>query len=143
MDKAMELLEQLANNLGVAVEYLWATLVKQQYVEGVTNIILAVFGIIAFVLIVICSSKIIEKINNKYKELVIDRRNNGTGYNGSYTLSSFEEDRYKNLSQSVPVIIVISACIIFILTAIFIIFGVQQLLNPDYFALKEILSSIQ
>lgn len=143
MDKAMELLEQLANNLGVAVEYLWATLVKQQYVEGVTNIILAVFGIIAFVLIVIYSSKIIEKINNKYKELVIDRRNNGTGYNGSYTLSSFEEDRYKNLSQSVPVIIVISACIIFILTAIFIIFGVQQLLNPDYFALKEILSSIQ
>ena len=77
------------------------------------------------------------------KELVIDRRNNGTGYNGSHTLSSFEEDRYKNLSQSVPVIIVISACIIFILTAIFIIFGVQQLLNPDYFALKEILSSIQ
>lgn len=51
MDKAMEMLEQLASQLGVAVEYLWTTLVKQQYVEGVTNIVMAVIGAIAIIVL--------------------------------------------------------------------------------------------
>ena len=74
MDKAMEMLEQLASQLGVAVEYLWTTLVKQQYVEGVTDIILSVFGIIVIVLLVIFAPKITKFASAKHKELANDRR---------------------------------------------------------------------
>lgn len=142
MDKAMEMLEQLASKLGVAVEYLWATLVKQQYVEGVTDIILSVFGIVVIVLLVIFAPKITKSASAKHKELANDRRKNGTGYDGSYSVSSFEEDHYRNLSQSVPTISIVIGCIVFVLTAMFLVFGVQQLLNPDYFALKEVLNTI-
>lgn len=142
MDKAMEMLEQLAIKLGVAVEYLWTTLVKQQYVEGVTDIILSVFGIIVIVLLVIFAPKITKSASAKHKELANDRRKNGTGYNGSYSESNFEEDHYRNLSQSVPIVSIVIGCIVLVLTAMFLVFGVQQLLNPDYFALKEVLNTI-
>ena len=142
MDKAMEMLEQLASKLGVAVEYLWTTLVKQQYVEGVTDIILSVFGIIVIVLLLIFAPKITKSASTKYKELANDRRKNGTGYNGSYSVSSFEEDHYRNLSQSVLTVSIVIGCIVLVLTAMFLVFGVQQLLNPDYFALKEVLNTI-
>lgn len=142
MDKVMEMLEQLASKLGVAVEYLWTTLVKQQYVEGVTDIILSVFGIIVIVLLVIFAPKITKSASAKHKELANDRRKNGTGYDGSYSVSSFEEDYYRNLSQSVPTVSIVVGCIVLVLTAMFLVFGVQQLLNPDYFALKEVLNTI-
>ena len=138
----MEMLEQLASKLGVAVEYLWTTLVKQQYVEGVTDIILSVFGIIVIVLLVIFAPKITKSASAKHKELANDRRKNGTGYDGSYSVSSFEEDYYRNLSQSVPTVSIVVGCIVLVLTAMFLVFGVQQLLNPDYFALKEVLNTI-
>ena len=112
MDKVMEMLEQLASKLGVAVEYLWTTLVKQQYVEGVTDIILSVFGIIVIVLLVIFAPKITKSASAKHKELANDRRKNGTGYDGSYSVSSFEEDYYRNLSQSVPTVSIVVGCIL-------------------------------
>lgn len=142
MDKAMELLEKLAEQLGVAVEYLWATLVRQQYVQGVTDIIIAVLSIIVIVLLAIYSPKITKGANSKYKELAEDRRKNGTGYAGSYSVSSCEEDLYRLLTKTVPVLSIIIGCIVFLLIVKFMVFGIQQLLNPDYFALKEILTTI-
>lgn len=142
MDKAMEMLKQLANKLGVTIEYLWTTLVKQQYVEGVTDIILSVFGIIVIVLLIIFAPKITKSASDKHKELANDRRKNGTGYNGSYSVSSYEEDHYRNLSQYVSIVSIVIGCIVLVLTAMFLVFGVQQLLNPDYFALKEVLNTI-
>lgn len=142
MDKAIELLENLAEQLGVAVEYLWATLIRQQYVQGVTDIIIAVFGIIVVVLLAIYAPKITKGTNNKYKALAEDRRKNGTGYEGSYDISSCEEDKYELLAKAVPVLSIIVGCIVFLLIVIFIVSGIQQLINPDYFALKEILNTI-
>lgn len=142
MDKAMEMLEQLASQLGVAVEYLWTTLVKQQYVEGVTNIVMAVIGAIAIIVLLRYLPRATKFFNSKYKELGEDRRKNGTGYNGSYSLSGFEEDFYGFLTKVVPIVGCIVIFIVVMSTVGDIKYGIQQLFNPDYFALREVLDTI-
>ena len=142
MDNVTKLLEQLANKLGVAVEYLWTTLIKQQYVEGITNIILSVFGVFIIIFLMIYTSKFTKRANDRYRELKEDRINNGSGHNGSYHVASFEEDKYFKLKESIPTYSIIVGSIVFVLTAIFIVCGIQQLLNPNYFALKDLLSVI-
>lgn len=142
MDKVMELLEQLASSLGVAVEYLWTTLVKQQYVEGVTNLAMAVVGIVIIIAIGCIVPRATKGLDNKYKELKSSRLENATGYNGSRYVSSMTEDTFNTLRFLVP----IAACIIMLVVFGCIVnnikFGIQQLLNPDYFALKEVLDTI-
>jgi amino acid permease len=142
MDKVMELLEQLANSLGVAVEYLWTTLVKQQYVEGVTNLVIAVVGVIVTIVLLCWIPRATKYFINQYKELAEDRRKNGTGFEGSYRVSSYREDFCSFLRFTVPIIGFIAIFIIVLCTVNDIKLGIQQLLNPDYFALKEVLDVI-
>ncbi len=142
MDKVMELLEQLASSLGVAVEYLWTTLVKQQYVEGVTNLAMAVVGVVAIIVLSCLVTRATKGLDNKYKELKSSRLNDGTGFNGSYRVASMAEDSFNTLRFLVPIAICIVIFVIFACTIDNIKFGIQQLLNPDYFALKEVLDTI-
>jgi len=142
MDKVMELLEQLANSLGVAVEYLWTTLVKQQYVEGVTNLTMAAIGIIATIALLICVPRATKFFINQHKELAEDRRKNGTGWHGSYSVSSMREDFCNSMKFVVPIVGFVVIFVIIICVVSNVKFGIQQLLNPDYFALKEVLDTI-
>lgn len=142
MDKVMELLERLANSLGVAVEYLWATLVKQQYVEGITNLAMAVVGVIAIIVLLCCVPRTTRYFANKSKELAEDRRKNGTGFNGSHCVSNEKEDFCNFLRFAVPIAGFVVVFIIVLCVVSDIKFGIQQLLNPDYFALKEVLDAI-
>jgi Mn2+/Fe2+ NRAMP family transporter len=51
-DKTLELLQALAQKLNVTTEYLWAALIKQAYIEGITILILDfIFILIAIKLI--------------------------------------------------------------------------------------------
>lgn len=142
MDKVMELLEQLASSLGVAVEYLWTTLVKQQYVEGVTNLAMAAIGVIVIIILLICVPRATRFCMNKHKELKEDRKNNGTGYLGSYSVSSEKEDFYNTMKTGIPIVGFVVIFVIIICVTSNVKFGIQQLLNPDYFALKEVLNVI-
>lgn len=142
MDKTMELLEQLAIKLGVTVKYLWTALIKQQYVEGVTNIVMAVIGVIAIIALLCYLPRTTKFFTNKYKELGEDRIKNGTGWDGSYSVSSGTEDFYNLMSKVVPIVGFIAIFIIIMCTTNDIKYGIQQLLNPDYFALKEVLDTI-
>ncbi len=142
MDKVMELLEQLANSLGVAVEYLWTTLVKQQYVEGVTNLAMAAIGILVTVVLLCFVPRVTKLLSRRYKELQNDRVKNGTGFNGSYRLSSFTEDAFNAMRFIVPIVGSVVIFVIILCIADDIKFGIQKLLNPDYFALKEVLDVI-
>ena len=142
MDKVMELLEQLANSLGVAVEYLWTTLVKQQYVEGVTNLVMAIISIIVVIVLSCCVPKATKFLVNQSKELEEDRRKNGTGYNGSYITTSYKEDFCNFLKFAVPIVGTIAIIVIVVCITNDTKSGIQQLLNPDYFALKEVLDTI-
>jgi hypothetical protein len=142
MDKAMELLEQLSIKLGVATEYLWAILVKQQYAEGITNIVFAIIGIIVIIVLLCCTPKTIIFFTNKHKELIEDRIKNGTGWNGSHFISSGKEDFYDIMIKSIPIFEFILIIIIIWSISYDIEYGIQHLFNPDYFALREILDTI-
>lgn len=142
MDKVMELLEQLANSLGVAVEYLWTTLVRQQYVEGVTNLSMAVVGVIVSIVLLCCIPRATRYFVNQHKELAEDRKKNYTGWNGSNSVSSMKEDFCNTMKFVVPIVGFISMFVIVLCVVNDIKFGIQQLLNPDYFALKEVLNVI-
>jgi hypothetical protein len=51
-DKTLALLQALAQKLNVTTEYLWATLIKQSYIDGITLLILDfIFILIAIKLI--------------------------------------------------------------------------------------------
>lgn len=142
MEKIAELLEQLAKQLGVTIEYLWTTLVRQQYVEGIAKLIMAVIGVIAVIAIACMLPRMTKFCVNKKQELASDRRENGTGYEGSYHVSSNMEDFYSALSIAVPIVGAVALIIIVIFSICSINVGIQQLLNPDYFALKEVLDTI-
>lgn len=143
MEQAMNLVEQLAIKLGVAVEHLWEILVKQQYAEGVIDIVLSVLCVGILIAIIVYAPKLTVNYTNEYKRLVEDRKTNGTGYLGSKTISSCEEDRYNNLRKSIPTYAIVIGTVVFVLTVIFIVSGIQQIINPEYFALKEVLNCIK
>lgn len=143
MKEAMNLVEQLAIKLGVAVEHLWAILVKQQYAEGVIDIVLSVLCVGILIAIIVYAPKMTSHMFNEYIRLAEDRKTNGTGYNGSRSVPSCEEDRYNNLRKSIPTYAIVIGTVVFVLTVIFIISGIQQIINPEYFALKEVLNCIK
>lgn len=143
MEQAMNLVEQLADKLGVAVEHLWRILIKQQYAEGVIDIVLSVLCVGILIAIIIYAPKLTVHYTNEYKRLVEDRKTNGTGYNGSKSVPSFEEDRYNDLRKSIPTYAIVVGTVVFVLTVIFIVCGIQEIINPEYFALKEILNCIK
>ena len=143
MEQVMNLVDQLAVKLGVAVEHLWVILTKQQYAEGVINIVLAVLCVGILIAIITYAPKLTSNAANEYKRLEEDRKQNGTGYNGSKFTPSFEEDRYNNLRQDIPKYAIGVGCVVFVLMIMFIVCGIQQVINPEYFAIREILNCIK
>lgn len=143
MEQAMNMVEQLAVKLGVAAEHLWTILVRQQYAEGVIDIILAALCVIILITTIVYAPKLTEHMSNEYKRLAEDRKINGTGYLGSKHTPSCEEDRYNSLRKNIPAIAVTVGCLSLIFIIMFIVSGVQQIINPEYFALKEILDCIK
>ena len=137
MDKAMELVEQLATKLGVAAEYLWAVLVKQQYVDGIADIILVVFGIAVMIVLIIGAPKLTAKYLNEYTQLRDDRLKNR-----GYSFSSIEEDHCKEMYEIIPYLAFTIGLCVFIFTLCFVVSGVKQVINPEYYALKEVLDTI-
>lgn len=138
----MEILNQLAIKLGVAVEHLWSVLVKQQYVDGVTCLIVAAFFIVVCIVTACVGPRLHKQWKEKHNELVRDRKENGTGYGGSYGISSFEEDKYRDLSENV-LGVTIGICIISAISGvILLICGIRPMLNPDFFAIKDIMTMI-
>lgn len=142
MEKALELVEQLATKLGVAAEYLVTVLVKQQYAEGITSLIIAAINLLVVIAMLIFIPRLTVKIHNEYLKIWTDREKNGTGFNGSCYVSSFTEDFYCAMRFVIPIVAVIIGIVLLSIITNGITTGVQQLINPDYFAFKEILDVI-
>lgn len=142
MTDVMKVLEQVAAKLGVAVEYLWEILVRQKFAEGVTNLIIAGILLVAIVVMCCVTPGIVKHYSNKYKELREDRMKNGTGYHGSHKISSFEEDDARRTAQDVPWIVFFIVLFMLVIVIPVTIGGVQKLINPEYFAIKEIMDAI-
>ncbi len=142
MENITEFLGQLASQLGVAVEYLWTTLVRQQYAEGITGLIMCSVGLIFLIILAVFATRYTRMANSNYERLVQDRLENGTGYNGSYRVSSFKEDRWNTIRLAVPIVSFIVGFILLCVMVGAIPTAIQQLINPEYFALKEVLDAI-
>lgn len=118
-DKLAALLEQLAIKLGTTVDYLWKVLVKQAYIDATKHLVILIATIAyAFVIIRI------------HKSLIKKDKHGDTKYDES------------ELWIPVMSLFILSWTILFIAS----ISGVSDIFNgyfnPEYWALKEILDTI-
>lgn len=142
MEQALELVEQLAVKLGVAAEYLMTVLVKQQYAEGVTSLIMAGVSLFIIIAMLVIIPKATKKMDSEREKLRADRLKNGTGYDGSYYVSNGKEDFFATMMYAIPIGAVVLSIALLSCGIDNIKIGVQQLINPEYFAFKEILDVI-
>lgn len=112
--KIIEVIDTLAEKLGVATEFLWPILIRQAYVEG----IMALFwAIVFFFIIIVCF----------------------TGFKEGIRLDE------KGYDESPAALMTISALVglgAFVALAMYIKEGISILLNPEYWAIQQILKHI-
>lgn len=142
MEQAMEFIENLASQLGVAVEYLWTVLVKQQLAEGITTLAKVFLILIVLFLILRYAPKLTKKMIDKKHELAEDRLSLRDRHDYRYVPSDVE-DFYGAMRFIIPIASAIFVIIMLSVSLDSIGTGIQKLINPDYFALKEILDAIK
>lgn len=119
MDWKQELLKRLdalGDKLGVAGAHLWSVLVRQAYIEGVTDLVVAGLVGIVFVVAFCIGKKCVEIVN--------------------------EGD-----SDEIHIVVLMVSVLIGALCAVAIwynvVSGLQELLNPEFFALKNVIDSLK
>ncbi|MEC0777472.1 hypothetical protein P9E81_08480 [Bacillus licheniformis] len=118
MDKAMEYIDKLAAKLGVAAEHVYGVLVKQQIINGAIGI---VGTIAALIFLGIVFTKLLKK-----------------GIEHNKVIDSFDTSPYMLVSIPVGIALGITAIVGFFVIPI----GINQMINPEYYAIKEILDTI-
>ncbi|PRO41458.1 hypothetical protein [Bacillus sp. LLTC93] len=118
MDKAMAYIDKLAAKLGVAAEHVYGVLVKQAVVNGVLSTLMMIAGIIVAVLL----TKSFAKKSREHQKHI-----------GEYDLNPY----------------LIIQCCTGLALAVLCIAGlvngsdmVGKIINPEYYAIKEILDTI-
>lgn len=119
-EQSTKLLEQLANKLGTTSEYLWGILIKQAPIDSTITLVqfalIAIYGIILY------------RLHIKFSKETEDEN------------SIYEND---GVIQGIMVI----GFIIFAILTICAFFGIPSVfngyVNPEYWALREVLNSIQ
>ena len=113
MEKLVPILEQLAKSLNVTTEYLWSALLKQAFIDGVVSVVQCILIIISnFVLV--------------------------WGYKRVYSLveySDWDEINYCWILTLAVVVIILDLVAFFSFDTM-----LASFLNPEYWALEEILS---
>lgn len=121
-----KLIEQLAEKLGTTTEYLWSVLIKQAPIEGWIQI---------FQTIVICLfGWMLHRLHKKFSAKIVsdDRWNNDDMY-GKY-----------ETNLTVPMFLGICVFLFCFLVAFFSLPSLfSALFNPEYWALKEVLNTVQ
>lgn len=114
MDKAMAYIDKLAAKLGVAADHVYGVLVKQAVVNGGTDIgASVVLLLIAIAIPVVCT-----QIAKRRKGVIPDGLAIAFGW-----------------GLFISVFLLILACILGVN-------GIKAVLNPEYYAIKEILDTI-
>lgn len=114
MDKAMAYIDKLAAKLGVAAEHVYGVLVKQAVVEGATKLGVAfIFALVAVVISIIIV-RVLKRTDNKVTNEIFD----GIVWG------------------------IIIGVVLLVLSIIIASSGIKAVLNPEYYAIKEILDTI-
>jgi len=123
-DQTTQLIEQLAHKLGTTTEYLWSVLVKQAAISAITNLIYLIFMIV--------SGFILYKV---HKYLSLERGDD------EYSKISYYED---NDILYVPMGVLAFVWVILTIVAFFSIgIIINGFVNPEYWALEKILSTVK
>ena len=118
MDKAMEYIDKLAAKLGVAAEHVYGVLVKQAFATGVTD---SIIGFV-FLMIAVIAGVIITKMTIK----MYGERHCNWDYEWFFVV------------LAVGFLVVPPGGFgIYAITE-----GIKALINPEYYAIKEILDTI-
>jgi hypothetical protein len=120
-DQTTKLLESLALKLGTTAEYLWGALIKQAHVSVISNLLLIVFTIVMGIILL-----------------------------RAHKWASSEYDGYVRYNDDNGVFLT-SGMIVFLLIWVGFVIGsiisvdeiITALFNPEYWALKQILGSVQ
>ncbi|MDE1437634.1 hypothetical protein P9C91_18085 [Bacillus licheniformis] len=118
MDKAMEYIDKLAAKLGVAAEHVYGVLVKQAFASGVTD---SIIGFV-FLMIAVIAGVIITRVTIK----VYGERHCNWDCEWFFVV------------LAVGLLVILPGGIsIYVITE-----GIKGLINPEYYAIKEILDTI-
>jgi hypothetical protein len=143
MEQIMPYLEQLANKMGVAVTHLWEILIRQSIVNGISNLIWGASFFIVVVFICMTFKPFLKHIHDKYNCLKTDRIKNGTGYANSYTTSSMSEDFWHSMKTAYPIIISICLTVCVFISLGNFTAGIKHIVNPEYYAIQQVLDVIK
>lgn len=131
MDKLIPLLEQLSKKLGVAVDVLWAALVKQARIEGISWIVFYVFTIICV------AAALILLRNLFHKKAVWENAHDdevGRGYTYQWDEHSGEIVLVSIVGALAFIVLLVAVCSLDDSIACFT--------NPEYIALKKVLTAL-
>ncbi|WP_226568182.1 hypothetical protein [Bacillus stratosphericus] len=126
MDKAMAYIDKLAAKLGVAAEHVYGVLVNQMYVFGIVNVVVGVASLVMLAALVRLNYLIIAKGG---------RPSWGEAASFYYKL----RDTGGGGLFMVIIVVTIAALITGMVT---VPIGIMKMLNPEYYAIKEILDTI-
>lgn len=120
MDNYQEILKTLAVEMDTTVEYLWSVLVKQAPITGVTYSVMCILGIVLILSLFMCIKKLIKDEHKKYGE----HDNRGA-------------------DNSISIVITIVTILLSVIIIPYILCVVPEIItcfiNPEYWALKQIL----
>ena len=123
-ENTMKLLEKLATKLGTTSEYLWSVLIKQASVSATTQLIQTIFvmlfGIVLYRVHVYLGKK---RFPEKYEETLYEK---------------YEETAILPMGVGAVLFIVTLLCCFMCFDNI-----VNGYLNPEYWALKEVIDSLK
>ncbi|MBV5347541.1 hypothetical protein JZU46_04920 [bacterium] len=120
-DNTTKLLEQLAQKLGTTAEYLWSVLVKQAFVSAITDLI--------YVVIILFAGYGLFRLHKLFSKVE---------ENGDCIYEDYEDVTIK------PMIIVTSIwAFLFILCFFSIGNIINGFINPEYWALNEVLDAFK
>jgi len=129
-DEVTNAIESLAKALEVPAEHVYKILVKQQFINSISNILVIIISFLVFHLILIYSFRDYIKTNEKYRKM----------YDRSEDYIHYDLDESWWLFSIIPSIIII------IVTFIFLICSFENIItgfaNPEYGAIKDIINAL-
>ncbi|APP15619.1 hypothetical protein ABH16_04690 [Bacillus altitudinis] len=127
MDKAMAYIDKLAAKLGVAAEHVYGVLINQQYTFGIVNVAVGVVSLVIFAALVRLNYLIIAKGESTYRR----------GEDESFY------HKLRGVGDGGLFIVIITVTVAALITGMAATpIGIMQTMNPEYYAIKEILDTI-
>lgn len=130
-----KILEVMAEKFGTTVDMLWNVLLRQMYIEAIGNFVYIVFILLGLALVSYGWFRAVRGYHNYVRQADENKRH-------LYSVNSFSEYFVLELDSLLPILLVILSVLLLVgLVSVpsLIIGGIGRFINPEYYALQEIL----